>query len=294
MAAGIGSRFGGLKQIVPVGPGGEIIVDYSIFDAIRAGFGHIVFVIRREIERDFRERIESRWANRIAISYVYQELTDVPGGFSVPAGRTKPWGTGHAVYACRNAVKQPFGLINADDFYGRSSFQLLAERLRTLDTAKPHFCLVAFTLRNTLSRHGSVSRGVCEVAPGGQLAHIAERTKIEADGDAARCLVNGESVRLTGDEAVSMNFWGFTPVVFRYLEQEFRRFMEKYGADPSREFQLPAVVDIAIRDPQGRVDVLRSADRWLGVTYPDDRDAVAGGIRRLIESGAYPAVLSDS
>jgi hypothetical protein len=291
MAAGIGSRYGGLKQIEPVGPHGEILMDYAIFDAIRAGFAEIVFVIRREIENDFRPMVESRWKGRITLSYVFQELGDLPPGFALPADRTKPWGTGHAVYACRKSVRGAFGVINADDFYGPSSFKLLSERLAKLPLDQSDYTLIAFTLRNTLSPHGAVARGVCTLTKDGYLNAIEERAGVELCGNAAQCVVNGKPMSLTGDEAVSMNLWGFTPTLFEHLDREFAAFLPVGLANPKSEFMLPAVVDSVIRRGIGKVDVVRSNERWLGVTYPQDRETVIEGVRALIKKGQYPEAL---
>lgn len=287
LAAGIGSRYGGLKQIDPVGPGGEIVLDYSVFDAIRSGFGRIVFVIRREIEESFRAIVEPHFAGRIPVSYVYQELTDVPAGMEVPAARAKPWGTGHAVYACRGEIREPFAVINADDFYGRRSFELLAESLSDAGRS-PRFSMVAFILRNTLSEHGPVARGVCRVDEKGLLAGVTERMGIERHGEGVRCKAGEGWEALTGNEHVSMNCWGFTPALFEHMEREFRLFLPRAAGEPGAEFQLPAVIDTCIREGRASVRVAVSPDRWMGVTYPADKPAVAAGVRALVEKGLYP------
>ena len=294
MAAGIGSRYGGLKQVEPVGPHGEILMDYAIFDAVRAGFGKIVFVIRREMEADFRPMVERRWAARVPLVYVHQELSDLPPGFTPPRDRSKPWGTGHAVYACRHAVREPFGVINADDFYGPSSYDLLAARLSSLSRDSAHHVLVAFTLRNTLSPHGAVARGVCALTEDGHLQQIVERAGVELHGDAARCMVNGQVMPLTGDEPVSMNLWGFSSTLFEHLDREFAAFLPEGLKNPRSEFMLPSVVDAVIRGRLGSVQVVRSKERWLGVTYPQDRAVVVEGVRALIRAGVYPETLSSS
>lgn len=291
LAAGIGHRFGGLKQIAPVGPSGEIVIDYSVFDAIGAGFGKLLFVIRRDIEDTFRSVIEPHFAGRIAIEYAYQELDDVPAGFAPPSGRTKPWGTGHAVFACRHACREPFAVINADDFYGRTSFKLLAERLAQLPPKGNRHCLVAFILRNTLSEHGPVSRGVCRAGDDGLLLNVVEHHKVAPSVAGIQGLRDGKPVGLTGEEPVSMNLWGFAPTIFDHLEREFRAFLPAATDNVSVEFQLPTVVDSLIA--QGRVDVevLYSRERWLGVTYPDDKAHVIAGIGELVKSGIYPQKL---
>ena len=287
LAAGIGRRYGGLKQIEPVGPSGEIVIDYSIFDAIAAGFSRVVFVIRRDIEDSFRSTIEPHFAGRIPISYAFQETQDVPAGFA-HAARSKPWGTGHALYACRHEIRsEPFGVINADDFYGRRSFELLASRLQNIAAEEDHYCLVGFVLRNTLSEHGPVSRGVCEVRDG-RLVSVTERHKIVPHGQGgATCPAADGNTLFSGDEIVSMNLWGFTPNIFAHLDNAFRRFLPAEGSKPDSEFMLPAVVDELIHAGRARVDVLTSPEKWLGVTYPDDKARVAEGVRGLIRRGIY-------
>jgi UTP-glucose-1-phosphate uridylyltransferase len=291
LAAGIGRRYGGLKQIEPVGPSGEIVIDYSIFDAIGAGFGKLLFVIRREIEDTFKSVIEPHFAGRIPIEYAFQELNDMPSGFTSPQGRTKPWGTGHAVYACRHACREPFAVINSDDFYGRISFQLLADRLQSLSTEENLYCLVAFILRNTLSDHGPVSRGVCHVGAGHLLKDIVEHHQVERKEAEVSGLRENRSVRLTGEEPVSMNLWGFTPTIFSHLEREFRIFLSSATDHVNMEFQLPTVLDLLIHQGRASVQVLYSSERWLGVTYPEDKPRVAAGILDLVKSGVYPPKL---
>lgn len=291
MAAGIGSRYGGLKQIEPVGPNGEILLDYSIYDAYRAGFRKFVFVIRRDIESDFRSHLEQRWKG-LSFDYVFQELADTPNGFLPPPTRAKPWGTGHAVYACRKNVSTVFGVINADDFYGAASFRLLAQQLTKLAPESSDAALIGFRLRNTLSEHGPVSRGICEVDQHGWLQRIVESPKVERrDGKIVSAATNG-SWNLGGEEIVSMNLWGFTPRWFGYFEIDFRSFLKNHGADPKAEFMLPNVVDRVIREGLGIVRVAVSPERWMGVTYPADRSAVMAGIADLIARGAYPSTLS--
>jgi hypothetical protein len=292
LAAGIGSRYGGLKQIDPIGPAGEIVIDYSIFDAIRAGFGKIVFVIRRDIEEAFRAKIEPNIKGRVAIDYVFQDMTaELPAGFQMPAERKKPWGTTHAVLVCKNAVKEPFGVVNADDFYGRQSYQVLADFLRGVKPDAPHYALVGFTLRNTLSEHGTVSRGVCQVDAAGFLKTVVERIKIEKTGNTARFL-DGETWHpLTAEEPVSMNMWGFTPVFFKQAELAFQTFIAQNGQQPKAECLLPTTVDGFVRQGTATVNVLASRESWLGVTYPEDKPAVAAGVKKLIDAGLYPAPL---
>jgi UTP-glucose-1-phosphate uridylyltransferase len=288
LAAGIGRRYGGLKQIESVGPSGEIVIDYSVFDAIGAGFGKLLFVIRREIEEPFKSVIEPHFAGRIPIEYAYQELNDVPAGFTPTQDRTKPWGTGHAVYACRHACGEPFAVINADDFYGRASFQLLADSLQNLSAGENRYCLVTFLLRNTLSDHGPVSRGVCRAGEDNLLRDVVEHHQVERTGTGVSGLRENKPVHLTGEEPVSMNLWGFTPTIFHHLEREFRAFMPSATDNVNVEFQLPTVVDSLIRQGRAEVEVLYSRERWLGVTYPEDKPRVAAGIRDLVKAGVYP------
>jgi dTDP-glucose pyrophosphorylase len=292
LAAGIGSRYGGLKQIDPIGPDGEIVIDYSIFDAIRAGFGKIVFVIRRDIEEAFRAKIEPHVKGRVAIDYVFQDMTsELPAGFQIPAERKKPWGTTHATLVARNVVKEPFGVVNADDFYGRQSYQVLADFLRGVQPEAPSYALVGFTLRNTLSEHGTVSRGVCQADAQGNLQAVVERLKIEKAGHAARYLDGEAWVPLTAEEPVSMNMWGFTPAFFAQAGAAFHAFIAKDGTTPKSECLLPTTVDGLIKRGAATVKLLASKESWLGVTYPEDKPAVAAGVKKLIDAGLYPAPL---
>jgi Nucleotidyl transferase len=289
LAAGMGSRYGGLKQIDPVGPAGETIIDYSIFDAMRAGFGKLVFVIRKDIERAFREIVGSRFENRIAVDYVFQELDKLPPGFSVPAGRTKPWGTTQAILMAESAVQEPFAAINADDFYGRNAYGALA---RHLTSGTSDYAMVGFILKNTLSDHGSVARGVSRTDANNYLTSIVEMTKIERDGSGAKNTeADGKITNLTGDEAVSMNFWGFTPALFPQIKVEFQKFLEKAGGEQKSECYIPATVGELVTSGQAKVKVLRSPDSWFGVTYREDRPQVVESIRKLIAKGDYPEKL---
>jgi NDP-sugar pyrophosphorylase family protein len=292
LAAGIGSRYGGLKQIDPVGPAGEIVVDYSIFDARRAGFDRVVFVIRREIEKDFRDAIGRRIESQIAVDYAFQQLDDLPGGFSVPPGRVKPWGTGHAIRAARHAVTGNFAAVNADDFYGRASYAAIGDFLRATPPGTPAYALAAFTLRNTLSENGTVARGVCELDSRGFLTRVTERTRIERDGaGGSMTLDDGSRLAFTGDELVSMNSWGFTPTLFPFLEEQLAAFLPANAGNPKSEFYIPSVVDTLIRENRATARVLQTPDKWFGVTYPADKPVVVEAIRELIRSGAYPAPL---
>jgi hypothetical protein len=286
LAAGMGSRYGGLKQIDPVGPVGETIIDYSIFDALRAGFGKLVFVIRKDIEQQFREIVGARFEKRVAVEYVFQALEDIPPRFIVPAGRTKPWGTTQAILLAADVIHEPFAAINADDFYGADGYRSLAGHLTS---GSADYAMVGFVLRNTLSDFGSVARGVCQVSADGYLEHIVEMTKIERDGDGARNTdAAGTVTKLNGDEPVSMNMWGFTPAVFGQLRERFEKFLESSGTDLKSECYIPNTVGELVRGGQARVKVLHSRDSWFGVTYREDRPRVVESIRRLIADGLYP------
>lgn len=289
LAAGMGSRYGGLKQIDPVGPGGETIIDYSIYDALRAGFGRLVFVIRRDIEVPFKEIVGARFEKRIPVEYVFQELDKLPPGFAVPPGRTKPWGTAHAILMAADAVREPFAAINADDFYGADSFRALAGHL---SSGTPDYAMVGFVLRNTLSDFGSVARGVCATSPEGWLTGVVERTKIERSGAGATAAgEDGAVLRFTGDELVSMNMWGFTPALFAQLKIAFAEFLRARGREEKSECYIPSVVNDLIRTGAARARVLRTNAPWFGVTYREDRPFVVAGIRELIARGEYPEQL---
>ncbi|MFO1514914.1 MAG: sugar phosphate nucleotidyltransferase [Verrucomicrobiota bacterium] len=289
LAAGMGSRYGGLKQIDPVGPAGETIIDYSIFDAMRAGFCKLVFVIRRDIEAQFKEIVGARFESRIPVEYVFQELDKLPPEFSVPAGRTKPWGTAHAILMGAGTVREPFAAINADDFYGAESYRLLAQHLQA---GTPDYAMVGFILRNTLSDFGSVARGVCQVDAENYLQGVVELTKIERDGAGARDTnPAGKIITLTGDEAVSMNMWGFTPAIFPQLQKGFQEFLERHGWDMKSEFYIPSAVNSLVVARQARVKVLRTQASWFGVTYRGDRPRVVESVRQLIARGDYPEKL---
>ncbi len=290
LAAGMGSRYGGLKQMDPVGPSGEIVLDYSIFDALRAGFGRAVFVIRRDIEQPFREMVGAKWEKRLPCAYAFQDLADVPEGFSVPADRAKPWGTAHAIRAGRREIQGPFAAINADDFYGAASFRALAGHLAAERHPAGH-AMVAFRLGQTLSEHGSVSRGVCLCGTDRLLTGIQERTKItrHADGTLWDEPDGGPAAALTGGEPVSMNCWGFMPSLFRELDAAFEAFLRGAGGtSPKKEFTIPAVVDGLIRSGRGTVKVLDTPARWFGVTYREDKATVQAAIRALVAAGDYP------
>lgn len=286
LAAGMGTRYGGLKQVDPVGPSGETIMDYSIYDALRAGFGKLVFVIRKDIEQTFRQAIGARFEDRIAVDYVFQELDDLPQGFRVPPGRTKPWGTAQAILSAARVIHEPFASINADDFYGTESFRLLAAHLQS---ASQDYALVGFVLRNTLSDFGPVARGVCQVNEHGLLQSVVELTHIQRDGSGAVSKdAAGHITRLTGDELVSMNMWGFTPSIFPQLQRAFQEFLVNHGASGQDECYLPSAVNALVAAAGARVRVLRTTDKWFGFTYREDRQHVTSSINRLIREGHYP------
>lgn len=292
LAAGMGSRYGGLKQIDPVGPGGETVLDYAVFDALRSGFTRVVFVIRRDFEAVFREKVGVRYAGRIEVDYVFQAADVLPDGFSPVSGREKPWGTGHAVWCAREAVTGNFAVINADDFYGEDSFRRLGGFLREAPTtgasAPAAFAMVGFRLANTLSEHGTVSRGVCTVAQDALLRGIVEQTNI-APKDV------GSGGAFSGDEIVSMNCWGFTPALFAGLDAQLREFLQRVAtgtADPMKaEFYLPASVSTMIDRGEAKVAVLPTDSSWFGVTYREDKPRVSAAVAELVRSGKYPANL---
>jgi len=286
MAAGMGSRYGGLKQIEPVGPSGETIIDYSIYDALRAGFGKLVFVIRKDIEQPFKEVVGARFEKRIAVEYVFQELDKIPHGFHVPAGRSKPWGTTQAILMTEDIIHEPFAVINADDFYGAESYRVLA---RHLHPGAADYAMVGFVLRNTLSEFGTVARGVCQVSGDGFLKQIVELTSVGRDGAHAKNTDSeGRVTTLTGDEPVSMNMWGFTPRIFAQLQEHFKRFLQVNAADLKRECYIPSTVNDILLAGEAKVKVLRSNDSWFGVTYREDHAQVVESIQCLIHGGSYP------
>ena len=289
LAAGMGSRYGGLKQIDPVGPGGETVLDYAVFDALRAGFTRVVFVIRRDFEALFREKIGARYAGRATVDYVFQALDQLPPTYSAPPEREKPWGTGHAVWCARDAIQENFAVINADDFYGADSFVQLAKLLARDPAADPTpvFAMVGFRLANTLSEHGVVSRGVAAIrGTDDELRSIVEHPGIAA--------VNvGEGRTLSGDEIVSMNCWGFTPALFPGLDTQFRDFLSEEASGPKAEFYLPAAVSAMINVDQAKVRVLPTASAWFGITYREDKPRVQAAIAELVQAGKYPERLFD-
>ncbi len=281
MAAGMGSRFGGLKQLEPVGQNGEVLLDYSVHDAAKAGFNKVVFVIKRAIEKDFRELVGKRIENKIDVSYAFQELDKLPAGFSAPAGREKPWGTGHAVLCCKDLVNQPFAAINADDFYGANAYRQINQYL---SKEKNNYCMVGFRLKNTLTENGTVSRGVCKTDENGHLTNITEITNIM---DCAYENAEGKRVILPPDTVVSMNMWGFQPDLFDYLKNGFHAFLTEKINVPKSEFFLPFQIDELIKNNQKQVQVLVAEDKWYGMTYQEDKGALKEAISMMTEQGLY-------
>ena len=292
LAAGMGSRYGGLKQIDPMGPSGETILDYSVFDALRAGFSKVVFIIRPDFEADFRNNVSSKFEHLVDVEYAFQTLDKLPSGWSVPAGREKPWGTTHAILCAADVVKENFAVINADDFYGQESYAVLNEELSGVDSFANTFSMVGFTLRNTLSDHGSVARGVCTTNENGLLTHIDEMTNLSREGSGALYTrEDGSVLNLTGDEPVSMNMWGFTPRLFDHLDRVFQEFLRKSGTELKSECFIPLTVGQLITEKHVTCKVLRSNSTWFGVTYKEDKEIVQGSIAALVEKGKYPQSL---
>ncbi len=287
----MGSRYGGLKQLDGLGPHGETIMDYSIYDAMRSGFGKVVFVIRKTFEDQFRNQILSKYIGHIPVELVFQEMTALPEGFECPADRTRPWGTNHAIMMGRDVIGEPFAVINSDDFYGRDAFERMAAHLTAIpEGATGRYSMVAFKVGNTMTRNGEVSRGVCTVNSDGHLTKVVERRRIgyAEDGSVRFMDENGEWKSIDPDTPVSMNLWGFTPDYFGYSEYEFRRFLNKYINEPTREYFIPSVVDKLIGNKLAKVDVLSTASSWFGVTYSEDRDGVCSKLAEMHDSGEYP------
>ncbi len=290
LAAGMGSRYGGLKQVDPVGPSGEAILDYSVFDAVRGGFGKVVFIIRHDFEAEFKEKVGRKYEGLVPVEYCYQDINDLPAPYTVPAGRTKPWGTAHATRAARKVVREPFAVINADDFYGRDAFAKLGA---FLSDAKPmHFAMVGYRLALTLSENGSVARGICDVAADGSLKSVTEMTKIVRTADGAENREDPERpVKLTAKKLVSMNLWGFTPELFDALEARFPEWLAVNGAKEKSEWYIPFVVDELIHEGKADCRVLPTESSWFGVTYREDKPFVMAEIKKLVDSGEYPPKL---
>jgi hypothetical protein len=293
MAAGAGSRFGGLKQLEPVGPHGEVVMDYALYDAKQAGVERVVFVIRKAFAKEFHEKLGSRYSSWMEVAYAFQELDLLPQGFTVPEAREKPWGTAHALLAAESKISAPFLAINADDFYGRHAFATMREFLATpREGTHEAYAMVAFQLANTLSDHGTVARGICEVAANGFLSAVTVHTGLERNGEEIRERTHdGPSLPYTGREPVSMNFWGFQPSIFGHLQARFAAFLKAAGQDPKAEFYIPTVVDALIREGCATVRVLETPDRWFGVTYREDKASVVTRIQELVQTGEYPRSL---
>ena len=289
LAAGMGSRYGGLKQLDGLGPNGETIMDYSIFDAIRGGFGKLVFVIRKSFEQDFAEKIISKYKDHIPVELVFQELDNLPAGFKCPEGREKPWGTNHAVLMGKDVINEPFAVINADDFYGKDSFAVLGKELAAMTGTENQYCMVGYRVGNTLSESGSVARGVCETNKENFLTGVVERTAIErTDGEIQFTDENGQKVILHENTPVSMNMWGFTPDYFKHSETSFINFLNANQGNLKSEFFIPLTVNELITSGTSTVKVLDTTSKWFGVTYADDRQGVVDKIQALITAGEYP------
>ena len=289
LAAGIGSRYGGVKQMDKVGPSGESIIDYSIYDAIRAGFGKVVFVINKKIEKDFMEIFNRKLKGKVETDYVLQEINNIPEGIKYSSERVKPWGTAHAVLVTKDKIHEPFVVVNADDFYGTGSYKLIKEFFEDIDPEMPQYCLAGYKLSSTLSEFGSVSRGICSVDIEDYLSTVVERTDIQKLNNSIGYEdSNGNWDILPDDTPVSMNIWGFTPSIFKFLEFYFKDFISKNAGNPKAEFFIPAVINDLIKTSKATVRMLRSKDQWFGVTYKDDKHKTIKKIRKLVEQGDYP------
>jgi len=284
MAAGMGSRYGGLKQLDAVGPSGETIIDYSVYDAIQARFNKVVFIIRKDFEDEFKSQITDKYSGKIQVEFAFQDLHDLPDGFTCPEGRKKPWGTGHAILAAADLIHEPFVAINGDDFYGRESFKVVADYYLS---GADDFSMVAFQLDKTLSTFGGVTRGLCTVKEG-KLDTVIETGELQRTEQG---VTSDRNIKLDGSEPVSMNVWGFTPVLFKYLKTMFVEFLNDEGNELKSEYLIPSVVNDLIKSGREDVHVLRSASSWFGVTYKDDRPFVMGEIQKLIDRGTYPKQL---
>ena len=289
LAAGMGSRYGGLKQLDGLGPNGETIMDYSVFDAMRAGFGKVVFVIRKDFEEDFRRVVLSKYADHVPCEVCFQGIDCLPEGFTRNPERTKPWGTNHAVLMAKDLIHEPFMVINADDFYGKESFEVMAKFLLDVNGQQGKYCMAGYRVGNTLSEHGTVSRGVCATDKMGFLTDVVERTAIESkDGHIVFPDENGNEVEIPFDTPVSMNMWGFTPEYFEYTEEAFKEFLKVSGQELKTEFYIPTLVNDLIKAGKATCQVLDTPAKWFGVTYADDRQMVVDKIQALVEAGVYP------
>ncbi len=289
LAAGMGSRYGGLKQLDGLGPNGETIMDYSVFDAMRAGFGKVVFVIREDFAEDFRNVVLKKYEDRIPCEVCFQALDKLPEGFTLNPERTKPWGTNHAVLMAKDIIKEPFAVINADDFYGKEAFEVMAKFLTQVDGHENEYCMAGYRIGNTLSEHGSVNRGVCQTDVEGNLTDVVERVNIEkVDGKICFPDENGNLVELAENTPVSMNMWGFTTEYFDYSEKAFVEFLQEHGDEPKSEFFIPTLVNDLINEGKITCKVLDTTAKWFGVTYANDRPMVVAKIQELIDAEVYP------
>lgn len=293
LAAGMGSRYGGLKQIDGLGPGGATIMDYSIYDAERAGFGKIVFVIRHTFEEDFRTKVVNKYQGKIPVEIVFQEIEYLPEGFECPADRVKPWGTNHAVMMGKDVIKEPFAVINADDFYGKESYQILADWLTKKANATNEYCMVGYRVGNTLSESGAVARGICEKDDSNLLTTVVERTHIlrDTDGQIKFKDENGDMIAVEENAPVSMNMWGFTPDYFNHSDEAFKDFLKENSGNLKSEFYIPFVVNNLIIAGKATCEVLDTPSKWFGVTYAEDRPSVVEKIENLVKAGVYPEKL---
>jgi len=291
LAAGMGSRYGGLKQMDSMGPSGETIMDYSVYNALQAGFGKVVFVIRKDIEADFREMFIEKIGKHMPVEYVIQDLHDLPAGFQVPEGRQKPWGTGHAILAAREVIKEPFAVINADDFYGRDAFQVMADYLAEQAIDSTDYCMVGYPLVNTLSEHGTVNRGVCHVNREGHLVEVVERIGLGWRENIVGFEQDGQWIEVLPKTVVSMNMWGFTPKYFEQSQADFIDFLNEQGQELKSEFFIPSTVSKLIEEGNCIVTVLQTSAKWFGITYQEDRDATVAKIKEMVAAGEYPEKL---
>jgi dTDP-glucose pyrophosphorylase len=288
LAAGMGSRYGGLKQLDGLGPNGETIMDYSVFDAMRAGFGKVVFVIRKDFEEDFRKVVLSKYADHVPCEVCFQGIDNLPEGFTRNPERTKPWGTNHAVLMAKDLIKEPFMVINADDFYGKESFEVMAKFLLEVNGQEGKYCMAGYRVGNTLSEHGTVSRGVCATDKMGFLTDVVERTAIENKNGHVVYQDNGVDVEIPFETPVSMNMWGFTPEYFTYAEEAFKAFLTENSQELKAEFYIPTLVNDMIKSGKATCQVLDTTAKWFGVTYADDRQMVVDKIQALVDAGVYP------
>ena len=291
LAAGMGSRYGGLKQLDGLGPNGETIMDYSVFDAMRAGFGKVVFVIRKDFEEDFRKVVLSKYADHVPCEVCFQGIDNLPEGFTRNPERTKPWGTNHAVLMAKDIIKEPFMVINADDFYGKESFEVMAKFLLDVNGQEGKYCMAGYRVGNTLSEHGTVSRGVCATDKMGFLTDVVERTAIENKNGHVVYQDNGVDVEIPFETPVSMNMWGFTPEYFTYAEEAFKAFLTENSQELKAEFYIPTLVNDMIKSGTATCQVLDTTAKWFGVTYADDRQMVVDKIQALVDAGVYPSPL---